>query len=252
MHSERELSLTLCSGFRTWPWSHGAHLLKQASRGCTFPHGARGPADLCLFCFLLENVLATSDEKAALRAKFRAIRKTANADAGPSLYARAAERFLNGLVPDERAVVAGYWPTGSEFDCRPLMHALAVAGCQLALPRIEDGDGQMSFRLWEEGAPLGVGAHDIPAPEAGAEIVTPDYLIVPLLAADHSGARLGQGGGFYDRALEKLRQSPAFQAAVGLGFEEQFVESLPSDPHDQHIDYMLTPRRLVALNGAAR
>lgn len=196
--------------------------------------------------------MVSADQKASLRAEFRARRKAAHEAAGPSLYANVAERFLSALMPDEGAVVAGYWPTGHEFDCRPLMRALAVAGCHLALPRIEDGEGQMSFRRWEEGAPLGVGCHNIPAPEATAAIVQPDYLIVPLLAADETGVRLGQGGGFYDRALEKLRQNPAFQAAIGLGFEEQFTESLPSDPHDQHLDYMLTPRRLVALSASAR
>lgn len=184
-------------------------------------------------------------QKAALRVHMRAVRKAAHAKAGPSVYAAVAGVLLDGMDMAEGAVVAAYWPTGSEFDVRPLMHALAAAGAQLALPVIA-GDG-MAFRKWQVDAPLEAGPHNIMAPPASAEILQPHFVIAPLLAMDAQGHRLGQGGGYYDRTLAALRTEGSLQAVIGLGFADQLVDHIPHEAHDVPMDYILTPRQFFAV-----
>ncbi len=189
--------------------------------------------------------LSLAEQKAELRAQMRAVRKAACAAAGPSLYASIAAPLLNGLDVAEGAVVAAYWPTGSEFDVRPLMQALAAAGAQVALPVITDK--AMHFRAWAPGDLLEAGPHGILAPQAKADELQPHFVIAPLLAMDGQGHRLGQGGGYYDRALEALRTGGTLQAVVGLGFAEQLVDNIPHEGHDARLDYVLTPRQFFAV-----
>ena len=101
------------------------------------------------------------------------------------------------------------------------------------------------FRAWRPGDPLEAGVFGTLQPTARRAVVEPEVLIVPLLAVDEEGWRLGYGGGFYDRTLEALRARKRV-TAVGVGFNEQIVPEVPHDPNDQRLDWLLTDKRACA------
>ncbi|HEY4170506.1 MAG TPA: 5-formyltetrahydrofolate cyclo-ligase [Reyranella sp.] len=143
------------------------------------------------------------------------------------------------------AIVSGFWPMAEELDIRPLMIELINQGCQLALPVVVAKKQPLVFRAWRPGDPLEAGAFGTLQPTARRAVVEPEVLIVPLLAVDEEGWRLGYGGGFYDRTLEALRIRKRV-TAVGVGFNEQVVPEVPHDLNDQRLDWLLTDKRACA------
>ena len=101
------------------------------------------------------------------------------------------------------------------------------------------------FRAWRPGDPLEAGVFGTLQPSVRREVVEPDALIVPLLACDEEGWRLGYGGGFYDRTLAGLRTKKTV-TAVGVGFNDQLVPEVPHGPSDQRLDWLLTDKRACA------
>ncbi|MFT4953826.1 MAG: 5-formyltetrahydrofolate cyclo-ligase [Brevundimonas sp.] len=192
--------------------------------------------------------------KSDLRAAMRGRRKQA-ADANPYAAERLVEHvgaMLDALfsstgdfatdAPDRTLTAALYGAQGSEMDAAPLARALMVHGLELAMPVVVRRDAPLVFRRWRPGDPLELDQAGCPAPLDLAGDVTPDLIIVPLLAFDASGGRLGQGGGYYDRTLEALRAVDRIPriAAVGLAYAAQEMDNLPMDPHDQPLDGVLT------------
>jgi 5-formyltetrahydrofolate cyclo-ligase len=143
------------------------------------------------------------------------------------------------------AVVSGFWPIKEEIDIRPLMIELFNQGCQMALPVVQGRGQPLLFRAWRPGDPLEEGVFGTLQPAARREVVEPDALLVPLLACDEDGWRLGYGGGFYDRTLLGLWAWRKV-TAVGVGFDAQVVPDVPHGPSDQRLDWMLTDRRASA------
>ncbi|CCG07597.1 5-formyltetrahydrofolate cyclo-ligase [Pararhodospirillum photometricum] len=144
--------------------------------------------------------------KQALRRELRTRRRGLAAAHGRAAALAVCTHVLGaGIRPPEGAIVAGYWPQGSELDPRPLMGGLRARGCRLALPVVEQPDHPLSFRAWAPGDPLERGAHGIWAPAGGA-LGHPAWVLVPLLGFDDRGGRLGQGGGYYDRTLAALAE----------------------------------------------
>ena len=168
---------------------------------------------------------ALAAEKAALRVQaLRARPALVHPSAGPAL----AEAVLRHCPPPQGALVAGFWPMGEEIDIRPLMQALAAAGHALALPVTPPRGQPLLFRRWHFGAPLMPGRFGTSVPPADAPAVTPDALLVPLLAFDAAGRRLGYGGGYYDRTLAALPGA----WALGVAFAGQQVAKVPAGAHD--------------------
>lgn len=143
------------------------------------------------------------------------------------------------------AVVSGFWPIKDEIDVRPLMIELFTTGCQLALPVVQQRGKPLLFRAWRPGDPLEAGMFGTLQPGARRDTLEPDALIVPLLACDAEGWRLGYGGGFYDCTLATLRARRSV-TAVGVGFNGQFVDAVPHGADDQRLDWLLTDRRACA------
>jgi 5-formyltetrahydrofolate cyclo-ligase len=147
-------------------------------------------------------------------------------------------------VPVAALTISAYWPMRSELDTRPLLAALADVECTVALPVVAGRDQPLVFRAWRPGEALVTARFGQSEPGPEAPVVAPSVLFVPLAAIDAEGNRIGYGGGFYDRTLAKLRATgPA--AAIGLCFEAQLVDSLVAEPHDQPLDYVLTPARTL-------
>jgi len=133
--------------------------------------------------------------------------------------------------------VAGYYPIGTEFDCLPLLQTLRGAGEDTGLPRMQGNDQPLLFHLWERGESLIRGDHGVSEPTADAPTFRPDVILVPLLAFDSVGARLGYGGGYYDRTLAAYPDA----RAVGIAFNEQEIACVPTEAHDQPLHAVLTP-----------
>ena len=174
-------------------------------------------------------------EKQALRRKARE-KRHALADPDFALkLAQCAEDL--GLKPG--TVVGAYHAHQGEADPAELLARLVELGMAIAFPRVTDRDAALDFHLVPNGEVLMPGSFGIPEPLAHWPHATPDVLLVPLLAFDGTGHRLGYGGGYYDRTLAAL-DVPAF----GIAYAGQEVASLPAEPHDRRLDGIVTENGL--------
>jgi len=183
--------------------------------------------------------------KAALRRVAAAARQAAHAALGPGAADAALQHAL-GLRDTRGRVLAGYIPMRSEIS--PLS-ALASHDGPVCLPMVEAPQAPLRFRAWSPGAALVPGGFGTSIPATGDWLV-PEVLIVPLLAFDRRGYRLGYGGGFYDRTLAGLRAGQAGRGgrgciAIGLGFGAQEVSHLPTGPHDAPLDMIVTEGGII-------
>ena len=180
-------------------------------------------------------------DKAAARAAALDRRAVAHARALAEGTAQAA-RLAEVLARHASAPLAGYLPMRTEIDPLP---ALAAAAGPVGMPVIVARDAPLRFRAWTPGCVTQAGPFGAPVPAAGDWIV-PQVLVVPLVAFDRRGGRLGYGGGFYDRTLEQLRaQGPVL--AIGFAFAAQEAEALPLEPTDQPLDLIVTERAVIAV-----
>ena len=190
-------------------------------------------------------------EKRTLRGTMRqrraAIAPADRAAAGPALVAIwRRERPVLTPHPDGSAVaIGGFWPLGDEIDLRPLLQALHEDGYAVVLPITPSAPAPLVFRQWTPTTALLPGPFGTSQPDAAALALEPDALLVPLLAVDADGYRLGYGGGYYDRTLDALRGRRRV-IAIGVGFDAQRVERLPRGPDDHRLDWLLTDQRLLA------
>ncbi|MBF0560978.1 MAG: 5-formyltetrahydrofolate cyclo-ligase [Alphaproteobacteria bacterium] len=160
------------------------------------------------------------------------------------MAARGMDRLLFRYLPIGRGtVVAGYWPLGSELDVRALLDRLRARGCRVALPVVIARNLPLVFRLWRGTGRLEAGLHGTHHPPQVNPRVKPDVVLVPMLAYDRTGLRLGYGGGYYDRTLAALRRrSRRWGIAVGIAFAGQKIAILPKGAHDQRLDCIVTER----------
>jgi len=195
---------------------------------------------------------ALQDAKRRLRVVAKAARAAAaEADAGHETSAAQAlcDRFLAAVAVAPGTLASAYWPMGDEIDPRPLMEALHGRGHPLALPAIRAAGQPLDFRAWRPGEPLQPAGFGTREPAESAPLVRPSLLLVPLLAFDAAGYRLGYGGGFYDRSLALLRQAGDI-LAVGLAYAAQQVPAVPREATDQPLDLVVTERGVITPAGA--
>ena len=184
---------------------------------------------------------ALRDAKAAARKVARARRVGLANAAAP---ARLAEAALAQYAPPPGAIIAGYWPMGDEMDPRPLMLALAARGHALALPVTPPRGQPLAFLAWAPGAALRPGLMGTSEPVAGAEL-RPDVLLVPLLAFDRAGRRLGYGGGYYDRTLATLPGAKA----IGIAYAGQEMPEVPAGLQDFRLPLIATEAGVILCGG---
>ena len=168
------------------------------------------------------------------------------------MIAEVAREPLARLFPDPRGKVAAlYYGLGSEISPLILAEQMAEAGWTLALPAVVDREGgKMIFRRWKLDQRLTHDEIGLRAPGGEQPMLIPDLVVTPLLAFQRDGVRLGQGGGYYDRALEFLRaRRPVF--VLGLAYSGQQAENLPHEPHDQTLDAIVTEKEYIAVKGMA-
>jgi 5-formyltetrahydrofolate cyclo-ligase len=166
--------------------------------------------------------------------------------------AQAAETIAARTFPvavKSGTIVAGFMPMKSELNPLPLMRKLAAAGARLALPAVAGRGQPLIMRAWAFGAPLAAGVWGIREPEPSAPAVAPEIVIVPLLAFDRSGHRIGYGAGYYDLTIAALRATQAV-VAIGVAFAAQEIAAVPATPHDAPLDLVLTEREVIDLRRA--
>jgi 5-formyltetrahydrofolate cyclo-ligase len=137
--------------------------------------------------------------------------------------------------------VAAYRAMGSEADPAALLAAAAAAGCTTALPHVTSRSAPMRFLAWSPDDPLEKGVFGLSQPRADSEAVQPDIVLVPLLAFDAAMNRMGQGAGFYDRALSLLPDA----VTIGIAWSVQQLDRVPTDPWDVPLDAILTERSWI-------
>ncbi|GIU66910.1 hypothetical protein PsB1_1064 [Candidatus Phycosocius spiralis] len=158
--------------------------------------------------------------------------------------ARLCTHVPSDLILKPNPILAGYFPCKSEIDPRPLMRLLKAKGANLCLPRTPSKghvDQALTFHLCDPDnkGQLEKSAWGVMEPLATRPQVRPDFVLVPLVAFDRDGNRLGQGKGHYDRTLAALRASGPV-IAIGIAFSVQEVERIPTEPHDQRLDWIIT------------
>ena len=143
--------------------------------------------------------------------------------------------------------VGGYWPIRSEVDPRPLMEALLERGQDVALSQILHP--HLSWRLWQPGDVLVKGGFGVREPGPDAPEVFPKALLVPLVAFDRRGGRIGYGKGHFDRAIAALEaQHPTL--TIGLAYAVQEIDAVPVEPHDRLLDVIITEAELIRTKSA--
>lgn len=184
--------------------------------------------------------------KSELRSALIAARARALSEepSGGEALVQSAAQILSRT---ETFIVAGYLPFRTEIDPCPLMRALAAQGARLCLPRTPPkgaGGAALTFHLCDPDDPdqLEKSTWGVMEPKAHLQQARPDVVLVPLLGFDRAGNRLGQGQGHYDRTLEALRATGPV-LAVGVAFAAQEVASIPIEPHDQRLDWIITPTK---------
>lgn len=184
-------------------------------------------------------------EKVELR-KAMARRRAAAAMEAMDATARLTANLTAALAPGAGTIVSGYWPMRDEIDPRATLAALATLGCRTALPVMVGPHRPLAFRAWEWGDPLVKVEFGVSEPTPEAEEVEPSLLLVPMLAFDRTGQRLGYGGGFYDRTLAALRGRHAVRA-IGVAYGAQEVDAVPSGPYDVVLDCICTEREFIEI-----
>jgi 5-formyltetrahydrofolate cyclo-ligase len=184
-----------------------------------------------------------SPDKAALRQQARARRDALPVAERVAAAAAIAARAFPVAVP-AGAIVSGFFPLGSEISPMPLLKRLAEKGARLALPAVAGRGRPLIMRAYAFGDALDSGVWGIREPKAEAPDVDPDILIVPLLAFDRSGQRIGYGAGYYDMTIARLRALKPV-TAVGIAFAAQEIPQVPATERDARLDLVLTEREII-------
>lgn len=168
-----------------------------------------------------------SDLRAAARQKRRTLAR--------GNFAQEIAQYAETLQIPKGAIVGGYHALPDEADPALLLERLVELGCHIAYPRVAGKGAALEFHRVPDGEVLAPGAFGIHEPLDSWPRVVPTHLLVPLLAFDARGHRLGMGGGFYDRTLERLTVP-----AIGIAYAGQEISSIPAEPHDRTLDAILT------------
>ena len=178
--------------------------------------------------------------KSKLRSKILNLRKK-NSYKKLSLYPDKIYRFLKKNKINFKNV-GGYYPCNYEIDDLDLLNFLRKKRVNISLPIIKEKN-QMDFFIWENKDPLKINKYGIVEPISSRKIY-PDVIFVPLVAYDDDLNRLGYGGGFYDRYLEKISKIKKI-FKIGLGFSYQEIKKIPINKYDKKLDLIITEKKII-------
>ena len=139
-------------------------------------------------------------------------------------------------------IVGGYYPYNNEIDCIQILKKLEKKNYIISLPKIKK-NSQMDFIQWSYKDPLVINKFGIPEPSNG-KIKFPDILLMPLLSFDTKLNRVGYGGGFYDRYIQRIKRKKK-PLLVGLAYSFQKVKSIPTNRYDKKLDFVMTEKKII-------
>ena len=183
---------------------------------------------------------AVLERKVTIRKQAFRLRKEARSDTANQRAVDALDTYLATIPSDH--IISGYMAIQTEADPALALKRACSRGQQVCLPVIQGRGFPLLFRSWTPDTPMIEGDFGALIPRSGGDVV-PQVLIVPLVAFDATGSRMGYGGGFYDRTLAKLR-ADGDVTAVGFAFAGQRQEMLPIEPTDQRLDAIITEEGL--------
>lgn len=184
--------------------------------------------------------MSVDAEKDEFRRAAKVARKQAAAAAGPDAHSRLAGNLRQVIGdPAPGLVVSGYLAIGDEIDVSPMLTELHGQGVACVLPVVVERDQPLVFRCWHPDMELQAGPLGTRHPGPENEHATPDILLVPMLAFDSQGHRIGWGGGFYDRTVAALRVEGDV-LVVGVAYAGQRADSVPRDRYDERLDWIVT------------
>ena len=179
--------------------------------------------------------------RAALRREKLAARMALDEKSHAALSARIEAHLAALLIPLPPQTLAFCAAVRGEFDVRPLASLLINSGWRAAMPVVETANAPMSFRSWTPSSAMEIDRHGIPIPAEGPQML-PNIILLPLVAFDRQGFRLGYGGGYFDRTLAALVPRPL---AIGVGFELARVADIRPQAHDLPLDAVVTEAGIV-------
>jgi 5-formyltetrahydrofolate cyclo-ligase len=189
-----------------------------------------------------------AETKKRLRAECLARRPVIAESAGRGMAGLALRDVVLAHLPVTAAsVVAGFWPMREEIDVLPLLTAALEKGASTALPVVTQRAAPLVFRRWHPGLALEDGPFRTRHPAPTEPEMLPTVVLVPLLAFDRAGGRLGYGGGFYDRTLAALRLQTKI-VSVGVAYAGQELPEVPEESHDEPLDWIATERDIILVN----
>jgi 5-formyltetrahydrofolate cyclo-ligase len=189
--------------------------------------------------------MTSPPSKSDLRAAALASRRDYARSLTPELRAELEHKLAEIVLPHliGARVIAGYHPLKDEISPYAILDRLGV-GQRAMLPWFADRDARM---IWRAAPAVEPSPWGVLQPSAGAEALPPDLVLVPLVAADRAGTRIGHGKGHYDRALAHLREGGVPVTTIGLAWEMQILDDpLTPDPWDQPLDAIATPKEWIS------
>ena len=153
-------------------------------------------------------------------------------------------KFISFLKIDKLSLkcIGGYYPSNYEIDDLDILDLLEKKNFKVSLPIIKK-DNQMNFYRWSRNDPLKINKFGIPEP-LSSKVFYPDILLVPLVAYDGNLNRLGYGGGFYDRYIEKIEKIKNV-IKIGIAFSFQKITSVPTNNYDKKLDFVITEKEIL-------
>lgn len=180
-----------------------------------------------------------SDKKLLRQSALATRSKTHLSDNGMAARKIAAQVIMLPEL-DEVRNIAGYMPIESELDCFTILKTLHAAQFLLCLPTIIAPEAPLEFRSWDMRTILNDGPFG--TKQSSEQEVVPEVLLVPLVAFDENGERLGYGGGYYDRTLQALRRENSDVIAIGIAYENQKLARVPTEDYDQPLNMVVTEK----------
>ena len=187
-------------------------------------------------------------QKTVLRVAAQAKRCRTKQEIGENSAIQIATHLVTGFGNQSGRVVSGYLAIGSEIDVLPAICKLEACNLNAVLPVVVREGEPLIFRRWARDVKLEAGPLRTRHPAKSSPEMMPDLLIIPLLAFDAEGYRIGWGGGFYDRTLFKLREEKSV-IAIGAAFSSQQVDKIPRGDHDARLDCVVTETGLTHFEG---
>ena len=146
---------------------------------------------------------------------------------------------------NKKIIIAGYYPSNYEVNILRFLEAAAKKKFKIALPSIQKSN-RMCFKLWTFGQPLRVNQFGILEPQISNKKITPDLIMVPLVAFDNNLNRIGYGKGYYDRSLQKINKIKKSVVYLGIAYSFQKCKTIPVNKYDFKLDYIFTERGIIS------